>query len=69
MIIFRIAFYKEAFPFLDNAPFVEMYFPFLASSPSLFSQNDANGANFVGTGSTLFNDDGSVSAVGQLMLQ
>ncbi|KAJ7205949.1 glycosyl hydrolase catalytic core-domain-containing protein [Mycena rebaudengoi] len=65
----QIAFYKEAFPFLDNAPFVEMYFPFLASSPSLFSQNDANGANFVGTGSTLFNDDGSVSAVGQLMLQ
>ncbi|KAJ6628170.1 hypothetical protein B0H10DRAFT_1991681 [Mycena sp. CBHHK59/15] len=65
----QIAFYKQAFPFLDSLPTVEMYFPFVASSPALFSANDANGANFVGTGSTLFNDDGSISAVGQLMLQ
>ncbi|KAF7354049.1 Glyco-hydro-cc domain-containing protein [Mycena venus] len=43
--------------------------PFVATSPSLFTKNDANGANFVGTGSTLYNDDGSISAVGQLMLQ
>ncbi|KAJ6502649.1 hypothetical protein DFH09DRAFT_1252035 [Mycena vulgaris] len=65
----QVAFYKQAFAFLDQSPFVEMYFPFLASTPTLFRANDANGANFVGTGSTLYNDDGSVSAVGQLMLQ
>jgi len=62
-------FYKETFPFLDNAAFVEMYFPFVATTPSLFTKNDGNGANFVGTGSTLFNDDGSVSSTGALMLQ
>ncbi|KAJ7657974.1 glycosyl hydrolase catalytic core-domain-containing protein [Mycena rosella] len=47
----------------------EMYFPFLASTPSLFAANDAAGVGFVGTGSTLFNDDGSPSAVGALMSQ
>ncbi|KAJ7613896.1 hypothetical protein DFH06DRAFT_1286351 [Mycena polygramma] len=65
----QVAYYKQAFAFLDAAPFVEMYFPFVATSPSLFSANDAAGVGFVGTGSTLYNDDGSVSAVGQLMLQ
>jgi len=65
----QVAFYKQAFPFLDGADFVEMYFPFVATSPSLFSANDAGGVSFVGTGSTLYNDDGSISAVGQLMLQ
>ncbi|CAK5277998.1 unnamed protein product [Mycena citricolor] len=65
----QVAYYKQAFKFLDEAPFVEMYFPFLASTPSLFSANDAAGVGFVGTGSALFNDDKSVSAVGQLMFQ
>ncbi|KAJ7103202.1 hypothetical protein B0H15DRAFT_199803 [Mycena belliarum] len=65
----QVAFYKQAFAFLDAAPFVAMYFPFLASTPSLFAKNDAAGAKFVGTGSTLYNDDGSVSAVGKLMSQ
>ncbi|KAJ6485292.1 hypothetical protein DFH09DRAFT_1210765 [Mycena vulgaris] len=65
----QVAYYKQAFAFLDASPFVEMYFPFLASTPSLFTANDANGAKFVGTGSTLFNDDGSPSAVGALMSQ
>ncbi|KAJ7141792.1 hypothetical protein C8R43DRAFT_928438 [Mycena crocata] len=65
----QVDFYKQAFAFLDSSPFVEMYFPFVATSPQLFSQNDAAGAKFVGTGSTLFNDDGSVSAVGALMSQ
>ncbi|KAF7297701.1 Glyco-hydro-cc domain-containing protein [Mycena kentingensis (nom. inval.)] len=65
----QVAFFKETFPFLDGADFVEMYFPFVGTSAALFSQNDPNGAAFVGTGSTLFEDDGSVSAVGALMLQ
>ncbi|KAJ7070048.1 hypothetical protein C8F01DRAFT_541924 [Mycena amicta] len=64
----QVAFYKGAFSFLDNAAFVAMYFPFVATTPALFSQNDAAGTQFVGTGSTLFNNDGSVSAVGALML-
>jgi hypothetical protein len=45
-----------------------MYFPFVATSPALMQQNDGGAAGFVGTGSTLFNNDGSISAVGQLML-
>jgi len=65
----QVAFYKQAFAFLDSSPFVEMYFPFLASTPSLFAANDAAGVSFVGTGSTLFNDDGNPSAVGELMFQ
>jgi len=63
----QVAFYKQAFAFLDASPFVEMYFPFLASTPSLFAANDAAGVQFVRTGSTLLNDDGTPSAVGQLM--
>ncbi|KAJ7845578.1 hypothetical protein B0H13DRAFT_2209171 [Mycena leptocephala] len=64
----QLAFFKQAFPFLDSATYVAMYFPFVATSPSLFQTNDGNGANFVGTGSTLYNNDGSISAVGQLLL-
>ncbi|KAJ7304831.1 glycosyl hydrolase catalytic core-domain-containing protein [Mycena albidolilacea] len=63
----QLNFFRQAFAFLDSAPFVSMYFPFLASSPSLFWANDPNGAGYVGTGSTLYNDDGSISAVGQLL--
>ncbi|KAJ7685673.1 hypothetical protein DFH06DRAFT_967974 [Mycena polygramma] len=64
----QLAFFKQAFPYLDSASFVEMYFPFVATSPALFQSNDPNGAAFVGTGSTLYNNDGSISAVGQLLL-
>jgi hypothetical protein len=67
-LFFRLAFFKQAFPFLDSATYVAMYFPFVATSPSLFQANDGNGANVVGTGSTLYNNDGSISAVGQLLL-
>jgi len=65
----QVAYYKQAFAFLDADPNVAMYFPFVATSPQLFSANDAAGVGFVGTGSALYNNDGSVSAVGQLMLQ
>ncbi|KAJ7670804.1 glycosyl hydrolase catalytic core-domain-containing protein [Mycena polygramma] len=65
----QINFFKQAFAFLDSASFVEMYFPFVARSPSLFKTHDPQGANYVGTGSTLYNDDGSISAVGQLLLR
>ncbi|KAJ6490760.1 hypothetical protein C8R47DRAFT_976998 [Mycena vitilis] len=64
----QLAFFKQAFAYLDSAAFVSMYFPFVATSPSLFQSNDPNGAGFVGTGSTLYNNDGSISAVGQLLL-
>ncbi|KAF8194052.1 hypothetical protein K438DRAFT_1969345 [Mycena galopus ATCC 62051] len=64
----QLAFFKQAFPFLDDASFVEMYFPFVATSPNLFVANDLAGSEFSGTGSTLYNNDGSISAVGQLLL-
>ncbi|KAF7337862.1 Glyco-hydro-cc domain-containing protein [Mycena venus] len=64
----QLNFFKQAFAFLDSASFVAMYFPFVATSPSLFQSNDPAGAGFVGTGSTLYNNDGSISAVGQLLL-
>ncbi|KAJ7627279.1 hypothetical protein FB45DRAFT_795437 [Roridomyces roridus] len=65
----QIAFYKQAIPFLDSASFVEMYFPFVATSPALLSANDPAAVSFVGTGSTLYNNDGTVSAVGKLFMQ
>ncbi|KAJ7656164.1 hypothetical protein DFH06DRAFT_1091552 [Mycena polygramma] len=64
----QLAFFTQAFAFLDSASYVAMYFPFVATSPALFSANDAAGAAFAGTGSTLYNNDGSISAVGQLLL-
>lgn len=63
----RVAFYKQAFAFLDGASYVQLYFPFVATSPSLLSANDAGAVSQVGTGSCLFNNDGSPSAVGNLM--
>ncbi|KAJ7747110.1 hypothetical protein DFH07DRAFT_1037235 [Mycena maculata] len=65
----QLAYFQQAIPFLDDASYVEMYFPFVATSPSLFTANDAAGAAFVGTGSTLYNNDGSVSAIGELFMQ
>ncbi|KAF8209573.1 glycosyl hydrolase catalytic core-domain-containing protein [Mycena galopus ATCC 62051] len=64
----QIKFFRQAFAFLDSASFVEMYFPFVATSPSLFQSHDPNGAKFVGTGSTLYNNDGSISAVGRFVI-
>ncbi|KZT53639.1 glycoside hydrolase family 128 protein [Calocera cornea HHB12733] len=64
----QISFFQQAFAFLDGASYVQLYFPFVATSPSLLSANDAGAISFVGTGSCLYNDDGSISAVGQLML-
>jgi len=63
----QIAFYKQAFAFLDGASYVTLYFPFVATSPALLQQNDAGAVSQVGTGSCLYNNDGSVSAVGNLM--
>ncbi|KAJ7447571.1 hypothetical protein B0H11DRAFT_2335431 [Mycena galericulata] len=65
----QLAFFQQAIPFLDDASYVEMYFPFVASSPALFTANDAAGAAFSGMGSALYNNDGSVSAVGALFMQ
>ncbi|KAF7332499.1 Glyco-hydro-cc domain-containing protein [Mycena kentingensis (nom. inval.)] len=64
----QVAFFRDTFTFLDGLSYVAMYFPFVASSPALFSANDPAGAAYVGTGSTLYNNDGSVSAVGAVML-
>ncbi|KAF8601605.1 hypothetical protein BDV93DRAFT_607944 [Ceratobasidium sp. AG-I] len=58
----QVAFLKSAMSFLDGASYVTMYAVFGASSPTLISQNTGGGE--VGTGSSLFNDDGSLSANG-----
>ncbi|KIJ63552.1 glycoside hydrolase family 128 protein [Hydnomerulius pinastri MD-312] len=63
----QVSFFQQAFAFLDGASYVQLYFPFLATSPSLFTANNPSGAAYVGTGSCLYNDDGSPSAVGDLM--
>ena len=67
MCSLRVAFFQQAFPFLDGASYVQLYFPFVATSPSLFQANDASGATSIGTGSCLYNDDGTSSTVGNLM--
>jgi hypothetical protein len=64
----RAAFFKQAFAWLDGQSYVELYFPFVATTPALFRANDPNGANYVGTGSCLFNDAGNgPSAAGNTM--
>lgn len=63
----QVAFFQQAFAFLDGASYVQLYFPFVATSPALFQQYNPNGAAYVGTGSCLYNNDGSPSAVGNLM--
>ncbi|KZP04912.1 glycoside hydrolase family 128 protein [Athelia psychrophila] len=62
-----VAFFKQAFSFLDGASYVQLYFPFVATSPALLAANDGGAVSQVGTGSCLFNNDGSPSAVGNLM--
>ncbi|KAF8310160.1 hypothetical protein DL93DRAFT_2062244 [Clavulina sp. PMI_390] len=63
----QIAFFKSAFAWLDAQSYVTLYFPFVATSPALMQQYDSGAISTVGTGSCLYNNDGSVSAVGQLM--
>jgi hypothetical protein len=63
----QVAFFQQAFPFLDGASYVQLYFPFVATSPALFQANNPTDAGIVGTGSCLYNNDGSPSAVGNLM--
>jgi len=63
-----MAFFKDAFAWLDSQDYVELYFPFVATSPSLFSAKDGAGADYVGTGSCLYDDGGAISAVGKLLL-
>ncbi|EIW80812.1 hypothetical protein CONPUDRAFT_82853 [Coniophora puteana RWD-64-598 SS2] len=63
----QVSFFQQAFSFLDGLSYVELYFPFVATSPSLLQANDAGAVSYVGTGSCLYNDDGSPSAVGNLM--
>ncbi|EIW85400.1 hypothetical protein CONPUDRAFT_141982 [Coniophora puteana RWD-64-598 SS2] len=64
----QVNFFKQAFSFLDGADYVQLYFPFVATSPALLQQNDAAAVGYVGTGSCLYNNDGSLSAVGKLMI-
>ncbi|KAH7929591.1 hypothetical protein BV22DRAFT_1056762 [Leucogyrophana mollusca] len=63
----QVTFFQQAFSFLDGASYVELYFPFVATSPSLLQTYDNEAVTYVGTGSCLYNDDGSPSAVGNLM--
>ncbi|KAG9120207.1 hypothetical protein FRC07_004383 [Ceratobasidium sp. 392] len=58
----QVAFLKSAMSFLDGASYVAMYSVFGASSPSKIQANTGGGQ--VGTGSSLYNDDGSLSANG-----
>ena len=60
-------FYKQAFAYLDKQSFVDLYFPFVATSPSLLQKNDPGAVSFVGTGSCLYTDAGGPSTVGNLM--
>ncbi|TFL05085.1 hypothetical protein BDV98DRAFT_283538 [Pterulicium gracile] len=63
------SFFNEAIPWLDAQGYVIMYFPFVATSPTLLQGNDGAAVDHVGTGGALFNNDGTVSAVGQIMLR
>ncbi|KAF8526933.1 hypothetical protein BU17DRAFT_74049 [Hysterangium stoloniferum] len=63
----QVNFFRQAFAWLDSQSYVTLYFPFVATSPALLSSNDPGAVSFVGTGSCLYNNDGSPSAVGNLM--
>ncbi|KAG9089694.1 hypothetical protein FS749_001132 [Ceratobasidium sp. UAMH 11750] len=58
----QVDFLKSAMNFLDDADYVALYSVFGASSPELISKNTGGGE--VGTGSSLYNNDGSLSANG-----
>ncbi|KAN0097936.1 glycoside hydrolase family 128 protein [Tylopilus felleus] len=64
----QVAFFKEALAFLDSASYVELYFPFVATSPALLQANDAAAVSYAGTGSCLYNNDGTPSAVGDVVI-
>ncbi|KAG2340160.1 hypothetical protein BDR05DRAFT_938085 [Suillus weaverae] len=63
----QVTFFQQAFAFLDGASYVQLYFPFVATSPALFQEYNPSGVTIVGTGSCLYNNDGTPSAVGNLM--
>ncbi|KAG8709995.1 hypothetical protein FRC08_017773 [Ceratobasidium sp. 394] len=58
----QLAFLNSAMDFLDDTGYVELYSVFGASSPEFISRNTGGGE--VGTGSSLYNNDGSLSANG-----
>lgn len=60
-------FFQQAFAWLDDQEWVTLYFPFVATSPSLMQANDASSYSYVGTGSCLFTNAGQPSSVGDLM--
>ncbi|KAE9406875.1 hypothetical protein BT96DRAFT_191271 [Gymnopus androsaceus JB14] len=63
----QLSFFQSAFPFLDGLSYVILYFPFVATSPALLTQNDDAAVVAVGTDSCLYTDAGGPSAVGNLM--
>ena len=63
----KVAFFSQAFAYLDAQDFVELYFPYIATTPALFQEYYSNLAAIVGNGSCLYTDDGNLSAVGDLM--
>ncbi|KAJ3991906.1 endo-beta-1,3-glucanase [Lentinula boryana] len=63
----QVAFFQSAFPFLDGLSYVLLYFPFVATSPSLLQANDPGAVTAVGTGSCLYTNAGGPSAAGNLM--
>ncbi|KAH8928660.1 glycoside hydrolase family 128 protein [Atractiella rhizophila] len=63
----QVDFFRQAFAWLDSQSWVILYFPFVATSPSLLRANGNGAADFVGTGSCLYTDAGGPSAVGNLM--
>ncbi|KAF8309442.1 endo-beta-1,3-glucanase [Clavulina sp. PMI_390] len=63
-----LEFYKEAFAFLDGLSYVKLYFPFIATSPYLLDKYAPSTAANLGTALCLYNNDGTLSPVGKLML-
>ena len=63
----QVAFFKSAFAFLDAQSYIQLYFPFVATSPALMQANDAGAVANVGTVSALYTNAGGPSAVGNLM--
>lgn len=60
----QLAFFTEAFPFLDADEHIDTYFPFVATTPALIKQyHGADGY----TGNTLLADDSKLSAIGSLL--
>ncbi|CUA74765.1 hypothetical protein RSOLAG22IIIB_05705 [Rhizoctonia solani] len=58
----QVAFLKSAMSFLDGADYVKYYAVFIASSPTKISANKGGGD--VGIGSSLYENDGSLSTNG-----